>query len=577
MILLVAHDVGELHPIPAAAVCGQRLEYVPVLGADRADEHESELGGERYGLDEVVGRLRRRDDPERSDEVRVAVTAVGGRRDRQGERHVGAPPAVELDQVGGVRRVDEHRRRRPREVADHRNAVLLQLGQVEAATRSDIVGVPARVHTMQRLVEPAGSEVGSEAGHLPVEAVETGIVQHHRPRTTLEELGVEEVVLAVPEEVHDLVEGIAQPLDLFEHREPFHLDVSGELDGLGQRGGEEGEIDVPGHGREEMAGVHRRAGGFRRDRRDDCHARPPGATTAMEDALLGFDHLGEPCAGGVPVELRRGVARRQSLTEVVVHDALEQDVCHGGHRRGVEPCLVERHEFAKRGVVAADHRGAAPAGLEHRQPEALVQRRKDDEVRRLVQLDEHLVRHVSGEGDLAGNPEVVERPAQVVELCGVDVTLHDQLAGSSYLGIERRVGLEQAVEVLAPLDAAGHEHEVLRQIGDRAADPLHQGRRRVGGGHELGAGPAVDGRDTARRNVCVRDHIVGRRVGDADDVARGAQHRHAHQVVGGLLGILEVYLGEQHGDEVVDRRDHAGPARHQGFRQDLREGECLER
>ena len=66
--------------------------------------------------------------------------------------------------------------------------------------------------------------------------------------------------------------------------------------------------------------------------------------------------------------------------------------------------------------------------------------------------------------------EVVERPAQVVELCGVDVTLHDQLAGSSYLGIERRVAF---LEVAEPLLQRRDVQEVgVLDVGDEGLEGL---------------------------------------------------------------------------------------------------------
>ena len=219
-------------------------------------------------------------------------------------------------------------------------------------------------------------------------------------------------------------------------------------------------------------------------------------------------------------------------------------------RAGIEQRVGPAQHFGNRRVVGGDHRGAALHGFQHRQAEAFVQRREHEHGAGVVQRAQARI------VDPAGNHQLVGAEAGTAhlfaEVVGVADLVHHQLVAAAQRGIELRIGLQHAVEVLAVVAISRVQHE-------RPADA----ERLHGRGNGFTVGLHVEIR--VRRGADV-DHPLGGDTEDADRIVARRLGNRQEQVdvlqagkappepVGIGRRRIEVLGREQQRNEVVEHR-----------------------
>ena len=154
----------------------------------------------------------------------------------------------------------------------------------------------------------------------------------------------------------------------------------------------------------------------------------------------------------------------------------------------------------------------------------------------------------------AATPNSSLRCSQCAVCRRVHVALHDQRPAHPSCTVDPCPGLQHAVQVLAPLGSAGTQHEAL------AARPELDRRVRWGPDRlrEVLARCAVHRHDPFRGDAQQRDQICAGRVRDRQQPIARPQELQPGAVLRRHGRIGQVDLGEPGGDQVVDRRDHAG-------------------
>ena len=196
-----------------------------------------------------------------------------------------------------------------------------------------------------------------------------------------------------------------------------------------------------------------------------------------------------------------------------------------GNRLGLErideQCRVADH-FGERGHIRGDDGRPARHGLERRQPEAFVERRKHEHAGESIQDRERAI------GDEAEEPHVF---VQLVPMDGVPQrrVLGDLVADDDELDLvelsappEEVEGLDGALDVLVRLDVAGVEDERVVELV-ALAHPRHVvlGRRLA----EALVDAVVDDVDLLRRHVEVVEDVALGRLRHRQDAARLVRRR----------------------------------------------------
>ena len=240
--------------------------------------------------------------------------------------------------------------------------------------------------------------------------------------------------------------------------------------------------------------------GIRGNRNGRAGSRSPGGQPVDLERLAG---------GAVPREEMRALQseRREVLAALAASRQTDNRLAQ---RVGVEAIDLfdgAAGDFRQRRHVPRDHRRPAGHGLDHRQAETLVERRKHEHLRQAVQRRQVLERHVAGEADRVLDLQTLDAILDVAAQPAVRAGAHElmrQIAGLAAL----REALDQLRQVLPRLDRADVEDEPVGKVVP-PPDPLPFGR-------------IVNRAERGRRRFVHDVHALGRQAVQANDVALGA-------------------------------------------------------
>ena len=174
--------------------------------------------------------------------------------------------------------------------------------------------------------------------------------------------------------------------------------------------------------------------------------------------------------------LRQAVFAQARALAGVAHQ-LRQPGADRCHRVRVEQRGGIADHFRDAGGVGADHRRAAGHRLEYRQAESFMARRKNEQLGQVVQHHQVIFRDVAGQHHVVGGEAGMADPLfQVGAFGAVDLADDDELVAGAQRRRQRAEGIDQAVEILAAVEAAGRIH----QHGAADAEARAQLRHRFG-------------------------------------------------------------------------------------------------
>ena len=112
-----------------------------------------------------------------------------------------------------------------------------------------------------------------------------------------------------------------------------------------------------------------------------------------------------------------------------------------------------------RADVGGDDRTGTGHRLEDRQPEGLVERRVDQEIRRLIEAGGLLERYATDEDDVVGDAELVNERVQFGRVLLVTLGADDDELAACELVTRQLPGAKQAVTVLVAPEGRHEQHE----------------------------------------------------------------------------------------------------------------------
>ncbi|GAV35613.1 hypothetical protein ROTAS13_03290 [Roseomonas sp. TAS13] len=487
MVAQLDRDIGRRHPVgivlgrdpsgqPQGGAFAREVELLHRLAHQRQERPLPRVVQSMAGRDETVRQLAGCQDAEAGDdrEIRCQPQAPAGggpvalRRKPAQMRDDGRLPrrgrvVVPPRPFGGVQRVLDHADR----VAQHRQAAGPGAGRGDIAlAQPGQDGGPA-VGGMQRRDEtlPVALPVG------PPERVagQEGIVQRRHPWLLRQQAPILEVVeIGIAELVEHPVEAFPQVPEGagIQHRKGAPQPLV-----LGQAAlADQGDVVMARQGRGELTRIVGDAGRLRRQGRDQGEARqaPPGhemggTVPETRGFQQGLQRRPAACRGIRPAEacrLGRGMGQ-----ELCAESGLRQGARHqpGDIRRitRVEQRLLQSDHFRQAAGAAADRRGAAGHGLQHRQAETLVEGRKHRKVAGRVERRQVRLRHEADQHRFL-RPEA-GRLAGQGEFRGVRGADDHQLVPGPQRRRQQRLGPQQPGLVLARVAAADKEHEAVAQ------------------------------------------------------------------------------------------------------------------
>ena len=262
----------------------------------------------------------------------------------------------------------------------------------------------------------------------------------------------------------------------------------------------------------------------------------------------------------VPAELAGldGAVRAQARLQRRVAQYGGNAFGDGGRLAAVEQRVRIADHFRNAGAVGADHRRAAGHCLECRQAEAFVQRREHEQRGAAIQVDQVGVAQVAGQDQFVRSQVVLARQLfEAMTLIVIDLAGDDQLVRRAQRRRQQAPGRNQAIDILAGVEAARRAHQ------GRAHDPETGAQRRQVVRVKCGRveGLVHGGRDRhhARRIQAERvDRFLARVVRDRQQQASLAQRRDLAIVVVALFGLAQVLLRLEEGDQVVQYGSRGG-------------------
>ncbi len=224
---------------------------------------------------------------------------------------------------------------------------------------------------------------------------------------------------------------------------------------------------------------------------------------------------------------------------------------------------VRVHQLPERGVARRHHGCAAGHGLGHRQPVALVEGREHHQGGAAVEVHQGIVGHQAGQQELAvAQAQAAAEDLVVVALQGLEPADQHQLVTAPDPFGKPGEGSDQPLHVLPGLHGAVVDHRAVAQPGEQGPGPGGLLLAVDSWPERLGASRPDDGQAMVGDAEEISD-IVGCRPGEGDHVVGGPDQLPPRPVTMPCSRIDQIGLGEELGDEVVDR-DHeatAGPRR----------------